>query len=443
MAAIERTAYPHFKGHPSDADLARLYTPTLRELDLARRATRGGESQQLTFLVMLKSFQRLGYFPKPEEVPEALVLHIRSRLGLGPEAKPVPSRRSGARYRNVIRRHLGVRAYGDNARRTAAEALAEAALTMDDPADLVNVAIEELVKERFELPAFSTLDRLARHVRYAVNARLFGRVDGLLAPRGRERLDGLLEADRRGRSDLNALKAPPKSPTVKNLGELQERLLWLESFGNTQGLLEGTTNAKVTHLAAQARALDAAELKGIGPEKRRAMLVCLVHRAKVTARDGLAEMLVKMLGRTHNRGKEELERVHRERRASTEAMIELLGKILAGAAECEEDDAALSRRVRGALERDGGPEALLERYRALSEHRGGNYLPLMWRFYKGQRATLFRVVRSCCARRRRTVPWSTPFASSWTTSTDAASSCPVSWTSPSRARGGASWCKRS
>lgn len=151
----------------------------------------------------------------------------------------------------------------------------------------------------------------------------------------------------------------PKSPTVKNLKELQERLLWLGSCWDTETLLEGITNAKVTHLAAQARALDAAELKGVGPEKRRAMLVCLVHRAKVMARDGLAEMVVKMVGRLHNRGQEDLERVHRERRASTEAMIELLGNILAGAAESEGDDAALGRRVREALERGGGPEALL------------------------------------------------------------------------------------
>lgn len=261
----------------------------------------------------------------------------------------------------------------------AAEAAAEAALTMDDPADLINVAVEELVKERFELPAFSALDRLARHVRHEVNARLFGRIDGLL------------EADGRGRSDLNVLKALPKSPTARNLGELQERLLWLMAFEETERLLEGIANRKVTHLlAAQARALDAAELKGIGPEKRRAMLVCLIHRAKVTARDGLSEMLVKILGRIHNKGKEELERVHRERRASSEAMIELLGTMLAGAAESGLDDAALGRRVREALERDGGPEALLERYRTLAEHTGGNYLPLVWKFYKGQRATLLR-----------------------------------------------------
>ena len=63
MALIERTAYPHFSPHPSAGELARLYTPTLRELDHARRVTRGGEARQLAFLTILKSFQRLGYFP--------------------------------------------------------------------------------------------------------------------------------------------------------------------------------------------------------------------------------------------------------------------------------------------------------------------------------------------------------------------------------------------
>jgi hypothetical protein len=177
VALIERTAYPRFSPRPSAGELARLYTPSLRELDLARRATRGGEAGQLAFLVMLKGFRRLGYFPKDAEVPGVIVAHLRSRLGHGEEVAAAPPPRSRQRYRDAIRAHLGVKAFGDDARRVAAEAVAGAALTMDEPADLVNVAVEELVKERFELPAFSTLDRLARKVRHSVNARLFSRVD--------------------------------------------------------------------------------------------------------------------------------------------------------------------------------------------------------------------------------------------------------------------------
>ncbi len=251
MALIERTAYPRFGRNPSAQELARFYTPTLREIDLARRITRGGESQQLAFLVMLKSFQCLGYFPDPEEVPEALVSHVRSRLGLGPDTLAVPPPRSRQRYRDAIREHLGVKTFGGEARRLAMEMVSDAALSMDDPADLVNVAIEELVKERFELPAFSTLDRLTRHTRYRVNSRLFSRVDERMTNAMKSSLDALLESGPRGRSELNLLKEVPKSATKKNLSEMQERLLWLQSLGDTDTLLEGIPNQKVEHLSAQ------------------------------------------------------------------------------------------------------------------------------------------------------------------------------------------------
>jgi hypothetical protein len=39
---------------------------------------------------------------------------------------------------------------------------------MDNPADLINAAIDELIKQRYELPAFSTLDRLVGRVRTLV-----------------------------------------------------------------------------------------------------------------------------------------------------------------------------------------------------------------------------------------------------------------------------------
>ena len=394
MTLIERTAYLRFGQNSSASELAQLYTPTLRELDVARATTRGNEERTLAFLVMLKSFQKLGYFPKPEEVPEVVFSHVRSCLGLNQDVLPAPPQRSRQRYRDTIRDYLRVKVYGDEARRVATEAVAEAAASMDDPADLINVAIEELVKERFELPAFSTLDNLARHVRYAVNSRIFARVDERLGEAGKRRLDALLEAGPVGRSDLNVLKATPKSASKKNLGELQERLLWLESLGDTAALLEGLPNQKVTHLAAQAGALDASELKKVGAERRRAMLACLVDRAKIGARDGLAEMLVKTVGRMDNRGKERLEELHRQQRGTTEQMIEVLGRILEGAAEIGADDAALGKHVRQLLAAHGGAEALLDGYATVSEHRGGDHLPLLWGFYSGQRATLFKVTRS-------------------------------------------------
>lgn len=441
MALIERTAYPRFSPRPSAGELARLYTPTLLELDLARRATRGGQAQQLAFLVMLKGFQRLGYFPKTAEVPGAVVDHLRSRLGLAEEVSASPPARSRQRYRDAIRAHLGVEAFGDDARRVAAEAVAGAALAMDEPAVLVNVAVEELVKERFGLPAFSTLDRLTRKVRHAANARLFSRVDGGLSEAGRARLDALLEADAGGRSDLGVLKAPPKSATRKNLSELRESLLWMESLGDTRLLLSGIPNQKVAHLAAQTRALDASELKKVGPERRRAMLVCLIQRAKVSRRDGLAEILVKTVGKAHARAKQKLDDLHRERRAATEVLVGVLEQILVGAQNAvpttpTSADSCVRCSPKGTAPRRSSPRpspslpteaATTCRFCGASTRASG-------------RRSSGWPARSSSDPPPRTAPSWAPCASCWRTTAwgAGASSWVANWTSPSQARGGGS-----
>jgi hypothetical protein len=48
--------------------------------------------------------------------------------------------------------------------------------TMGDPADLLHVAIERLIEQRFEPPAVSILDRLALHTRHGVREDLYRRI---------------------------------------------------------------------------------------------------------------------------------------------------------------------------------------------------------------------------------------------------------------------------
>src|SRR5438552_10031752 len=53
---------------------------------------------------------------------------------------------------------------GKHIRHVAASAMHQAAQSMQSPADLISAAVEVLVKEQCELPAFSTLERLARRI---------------------------------------------------------------------------------------------------------------------------------------------------------------------------------------------------------------------------------------------------------------------------------------
>lgn len=68
MLHVSDTAYPRLKAHPTDAELEELFTPTLAEMAFALKQTRR-PTPRVALLVLLKTFQRLGYFPLFANVP--------------------------------------------------------------------------------------------------------------------------------------------------------------------------------------------------------------------------------------------------------------------------------------------------------------------------------------------------------------------------------------
>lgn len=60
MTALHETAYPRLKSQPTPEDLVTVYTPNQEELELVRSQTRQ-PTARLGFMVLLKTFQRLGY----------------------------------------------------------------------------------------------------------------------------------------------------------------------------------------------------------------------------------------------------------------------------------------------------------------------------------------------------------------------------------------------
>ncbi len=122
-----------------------------------------GNGARVGFLVLLKTFQRLGYFAPLAGMPERLVAHITKsiRLQRMPELSGYDD--SGTRRRHVviIRKFLHVKPFDEAARRALLDACKEAALTKQDLADIINIGIEELLRLRFELPGFTSLHRTA------------------------------------------------------------------------------------------------------------------------------------------------------------------------------------------------------------------------------------------------------------------------------------------
>lgn len=364
MASIERTAYPRFKRHISAVELAEVYTPTAKEIEFAYSRARGNESI-LSLVVLLKSFQRLGYFPtRLKDVPAPIVAHVRTCLALalggtspgtntdpnqvgnsGPIPVPLFQTRSLYRHHQSIRRFLGVKTYKEAAHSVAANAIEQAAQAMNNPADLINVAIEKLIKENYELPAYSTLDTLAQRIRTQVNTTLWDGVLNRINETAQTGLANLLsrpisleqtrvatelevELEAKPLSDWARLKQLPKSATLGHFQELLDRLDWLLTLGKVDIWLENVPKAKIHHFAAEARSLKASELLDYAPAKRYTLLACTIQQAIVTARDNLVEMLLKRVAHLHSRAKEELEVIQKRQRTQTESLLGLLTEIV-------------------------------------------------------------------------------------------------------------------
>lgn len=392
MTAIERTAYPRFRRSPSAAQLASLFTPRTEELHFARTAARG-DSQVLSLLVMLKCFQSLGYFCAPEDVPPVVIRHIALSARIGADASALPPRRSRQRYQGAIRKYLTVSPFDSKARRLAIRTVYEAAQTMDNPADLINACIERLVKERCELPAFSTLNRLAGRVRTLVNNQFHFRILSRLTAEQRAELDGLLLVDAAlRRSPFDLLKEPPKSARISHLRGLLDRLVWMLSFGSMAGYLAEIPHTKVRHFAALARSLDAAEMRDLSPDKRHALAVCLLHTAQAATRDHLVEMFLKRMATLHNHAKQTLAESRERHRAATEALLGVLGEV-ATVGTAQSDDGVLGGEVRRVLDAHGRAAALLAECESIAAFHGNNHLPLLWPAFGTYRSAFFWLVR--------------------------------------------------
>lgn len=418
------------------------------------RVTAREDAHRLHLLIWLKSFQRLGYFPVLADVPVAVVVHLRTSLNLPATVQPgYDQPRMLYRHQEAVRAHQGVQPFGPAARQAAVAIVGQAAAVMDNPADLINVALEELVRLRYELPAFSTLDRLVAHERTRINTALQAAVLDRLTAEEIAVLQSLLdEKASSGHTPFQRIKDPPERATLKHLREWQAKLTWLLTLGETDRLLTAVPPAKVAHFAAEATALDASDLGDVAPAKRYTLLLCLIHRARIGVRDELATMLIKRMSSIQRAAQEDLVRLRESHLATTLKVVSTLEAVLdtlddAPAAEDEDladepleterpparkratppvlpdpaappsataadappgdadpagasaevvapTDAERMQQLRELFAARGGLAELRKDCATVASYNSQNHLPLLWPCFQSHRAVLFAILRT-------------------------------------------------
>jgi TnpA family transposase len=398
LTAIERTAYPRFKTTFTEQELDEFYTLTEEEKAMVHRKA-AGPKQQLSLAILLKGFQKLGYLPRVNDVPQQVRQHIAAQLRPSDPASNL-SDATRKRYRRAIRAYLQVKPYGRGGRQAVVETVRQAAQTMSDPADLINVAIEQLVRQQFELPAFSTLDKLVNHIRHQVHQRMYAQVAAKLNVAQKAVLDSLLVRERdETRNMFTRLKSVPAKSSLKWIRQWERHLVRLEGIMDPRPFIAFLPATKIEQFAAEAQQMEISDMVGVTTKARRyTLLLCFLHQMQVRTRDQLTTMYLKRMRLLHNNAKKRLQQFHDKHRSTNELMIDAFADVVHHTGQTEklpddEKDRELGQQVRKIIARNGGAEKLQADCEMLQAYHDNNYLPLLPLCYRQHRAELLRLTK--------------------------------------------------
>lgn len=393
MASIHETAYPRLKSSFSEKELTDVFTPTAEEFELAHSVTKS-TPLRIVFLVLLKTFQRLGYFLPLHKLPRQIAEHISLIYGVHYEAMEWEAYDvSGSRYRYIarIREYLGVKSFDEAARRVLSETIQQAALLREDVTDIVNIAIEEIVRRRYELPAFRTLRDESQRAKAAANRAFYDRVYQALGKNRCRSIDRLLEVDGIDRKSLwQSLKLDPGAPTLKQVRAWIKRLRWLKSLDlHSEGFFLTIPAVRLKHYALEARNLNAARMLELEPRKRYMLAAALVRHQVAQCLDDLGEMLIKKMRRMHRQAHEEFQQALLQRQTQTDQLVMTFYRLLL----IWQETMSAEQKVAawGSILNDQAAE-LIEQCRMHEALTRDNYLGFLWRHYRAYRATLFAII---------------------------------------------------
>ncbi|MBI2747416.1 MAG: Tn3 family transposase [Burkholderiales bacterium] len=393
MTTLHETAYRSLKPDPTARELAELYTPTEDELVLVAGIGKR-PLPRMAALIHLKVFQRLGYFIPLADVPPAIREHIAQQAGVAKVPTPADLRRfeaSGSRMAifNALRRHLNVKplnpagyAWLDVVADTAAE-------TKHAVADIINVMLEELVHHRYELPAFSTLDRTAFRAREKSNNRYFSAITNQLTAHTRALIDSLLKtASGESISPWQMLKREPKRPTNK------ETRTYIQHIRRLQYLVEQLPKPdvpvpKLKQFRHLARALNATEMAELKPQKRYALAVIFIRAQHAQSLDDAADLFIRLMQNLENNARQKLLSFQQERVQKTDMLVGQLKDIL-GAYQLEGTDTQRVDAIGTTLVAD--VDELLNECEQHLAYAGRNHLPFLLQPYKMVRAQLLNCI---------------------------------------------------
>lgn len=392
MTQLHETAYPRLKADPSAQDLDEIYTLTPDEIRFIDKTVKRPIARSAAF-IYLKLFQRLGYFVHIRDVPAAIRQHIVVQTGHRParadELRQFDRTTARTTLIAALRRYLNVRPLDDQGRAWLRHVAETAADSRHVVADIINVMLEELVHHRYELPGFSTLDRLAVQAREKIHDVHFASLADQLDAKVRALIDNLFKVKSGETSSTwNLLKREPKKPTNKETRSYLQHIRRLQLLVD-QLPIPDIPIPKLKQYRYIARSLDATEMAELKPQKRYALAVIYIRSQFAQTLDDAADLFVRMLQNLDNQARNKLGEYQQEHLQRTDRLIGQLKEMLL-AYRIDGTDHQRVEAIGGSLIAEVDDlVAICDEHMA---YAGRNHLPFLIQPYKMVRAQLLNCI---------------------------------------------------
>lgn len=237
MTAIHETAYPRLKPNPDEYELKQNFSPTKEETELLNKNTsRKSPHSQLGFMLSLKCYQCLGYHTPINAIPRSIIDYIANAIEIKFDKAKLQNYmqlKQRKRHKAIIRKFLAINESKKLRKTVMKSASLKSAAIKENLADIINDMLEEIIKNSFEIPAFSTLLRMARTSRTVVSSALYQKVSNQLTDETKQFFDQLLlaETSKHGfSSSWEYLKQEMKKPSVTNIRQFTDYLEQLRKW---------------------------------------------------------------------------------------------------------------------------------------------------------------------------------------------------------------------
>lgn len=387
------TAYPRFKSRLSQTELDRFYTLTDTERNFCDSTARS-RSTRLGFVLLLKTYQCLGYFVTSNQVPNVIIEHIASSITHRCDRNSLQQydiSQARRKHLSAVRNFLAVKPFNDNGKALIQKTFNEAALTKEDIIDIVNIGIEMLVFNHYELPAFDTLVREARIQRVAANQVLQVQIHAGLGNEGQAFLDKLFVVgnDSRRVSPWNDLKQDTAKPTVDGMRNLLDRYDCLTDLARYTVLLKSIPIVKVKQWALEGNSLDAASMVDMSAAKRYAVALSLIRLRLACVTDDLCIIFCKQMKRALHKAEETLDSYLAENQEKTDEILRRFAMLETVLNSDQPEAEQLSSIRQTVMDR---PD-LFEFSRLHAEYGGKNECRFVWHHFKSRRVQLLRILK--------------------------------------------------